>query len=137
MESELRALVLRYAVAVDDRDFDRLAMVFTPDAVLDTGRAVRSGLDEIRSAMEGLHRYESTDHRVGESAFRPEPDSDATRAAGVVACEAHHVGVVDSRHVDRVMVIEYQDSYVVTDAGWRIAARRLVLLREDVIDLQG
>ena len=50
---------------------------------------------------------------------------------------SEHDDAVDSRHVDRVMVIEYQDSYVVTDAGWRIAARRLVLLREDVIDLQG
>jgi uncharacterized protein (TIGR02246 family) len=42
-----REAAWRYAVAVDTQDFDLLASVFTPDAVLTTRRGSRHGRDEI------------------------------------------------------------------------------------------
>lgn len=131
--SELRALVRRYAQTIDRRTFDELSSVFTEDARLDTGRAVRNGLDEICAAMEGLRRYESTEHRVGTITVDVEPQM--TTATGSVSCDAHHVGLIDGRRTDRVMRIEYHDRYRLTGAGWRIEARRLDLLGEDVVTL--
>ena len=125
-ESELRALVERYAAIVDGRTFERFGEVFTPDAVLETARGVRAGLDEIRTAMQGLHRYVSTDHRVGGSSVA----LDGETATGLVACEAHHV---DDTGADRVMTITYHDRYVATPDGWRIAHRRLEVLDERTI----
>lgn len=125
-ESDLRALVERYAATVDARTFDRFHEVFTPDAVLETARGVRSGLEEIEAAMQGLHRYVSTDHRVGDSSVA----LDGETATGLVACEAHHV---DDTGADRVMTITYHDRYVTTPDGWRIAHRRLEVLDERTI----
>ena len=116
--NELRALVERYAAIVDQRRFEELSTVFTADAVLTTGNGVRRGVDEIVTAMAGLHRYVETRHEVGDTTFAVTGDG----ATGTVACEAHHL---DEHDRDRVMTITYRDRYVATDAGWRIAERTL------------
>ncbi|MAJ89222.1 MAG: hypothetical protein CL416_06480, partial [Acidimicrobiaceae bacterium] len=96
----LRMLVRRYAEIVDTRAFGAFDEVFTTEAVLETGNGRRVGLDEIRTAMQGLHRYEATDHQVGASTFAIDGD----RATGTVECEAHHWSTNDSGHrTDRVM----------------------------------
>lgn len=117
----LADLAARYAHAVDSRDFAVLAEVFTPDATLDTGRAVRVGIDEITEAMQGLLRYEVTSHLVGQQLVEPV----GTGATGVTYCTAHHLTVDGDHRTDRVMHIHYHDRFVRTPAGWRIASRRL------------
>ena len=52
--AEVADLTALYAVIVDERDFARFDEVFTPDALLDTGRGHRSGLTEITAAMEAF-----------------------------------------------------------------------------------
>ena len=100
----LQMLVRRYAEIVDTRTFDAFDEVFTTEAELETGNGRRVGLDEIRAAMQGLHRYEATDHRVGASTFTV----DGERATGTVECEAHHWSTNGSGHrTDRVMTITY------------------------------
>ena len=103
-ESDLRALVERYATAVDARDFDRLADVFVADGVLVTPTGERAGLDAIQAAMQSLHRYDSTDHIVGGSTV----EIDGSTAAGQVDCVAHHY--TDGGATDRVMQITYHDT---------------------------
>ena len=120
-ETELRALVERYAAVVDSRVFDDLASVFVPDAALITPQGDRRGLGAIRTAMNGLHRYDSTTHVVGPADFAV----DMGEATGEVECVAHHVA--DS--TDRVMVITYHDAYVRTEDGWRIRERQLEVHR--------
>ena len=108
--------------------------MFTTEAVLETGNGRRVGLDEIRTAMQGLHRYEATDHQVGASTFAIDGD----RAAGTVECEAHHWSTNDSGHrTDRVMTITYHDRYEQTPAGWRLTHRRLDIHRIDEVDADG
>ena len=115
-------LVALYAVAVDSRTFDRLDQVFADDGVLETAHGVRRGLPEIVAAMQGLLRYESTHHVVGQTTLEPAGDG---RVAGVTYCEAHHLSVEDEGKVDQVKHIRYHDTFVQTPKGWRIAARRL------------
>ena len=124
---QLRSLVERYAAVVDRRRFAELGDVFLSTGVLVTGHGTRDGLDEIRAVMEGLHRYEATDHRVGASRFTVEGDA----ARGQVECEAHHWSTVDGERIDRVMVITYHDTYERTAAGWRIVHRRLEIHRQE------
>lgn len=130
----LQMLVRRYAEIVDTRAFDAFDKVFTTEAVLETGNGRRVGLDEIRTAMQGLHRYEATDHQVGASTFAIDGD----RATGTVECEAHHWSTNDSGHrTDRVMTITYHDRYEQTPAGWRLTHRRLDIHRIDEVDADG
>ncbi|MAJ88833.1 MAG: hypothetical protein CL416_04425 [Acidimicrobiaceae bacterium] len=130
----LRMLVRRYAEIVDTRTFDAFDEVFTDEAELETGNGRRVGLDEIRAAMEGLHRYEATDHRVGASTFAV----DGERANGTIECEAHHWSTNGSgSRTDRVMTITYHDRYEHTPAGWRLRHRRLDIHRIDEVDDDG
>lgn len=126
----LADLAARYAVTVDLRDFDRLRDVFVPDCRLDTGRAVRDGIEAVVAAMQGLHRYEATSHVLGQQLL--EPDGDDVR--GITYCTAHHLLVDDvdgDLRTDTVMHIRYHDRFVTTGAGWRIATRRLEIVWTD------
>lgn len=123
----LHDLVSRYALSVDTRDFDGLRQVFVPDAELDTGRSVRSGVDEILTAMEGLRRYVATTHLIGQQLVEGGPDD----ATGVVYCTAHHLSGDEGKQTDMVMHIRYRDHYRRTSDGWRITRRRLDLLWRD------
>lgn len=128
----LAELAARYAVTVDLRDFDRLRDVFVADCRLDTGRAVRDGIEAVVAAMQGLHRYEATNHVLGQQLL--EPDGGDVR--GVTYCTAHHLLVddvddPDGGRTDTVMHIRYHDRFVSTGAGWRIATRRLEVVWTD------
>jgi hypothetical protein len=118
-------LASRYAIAVDTRSFERLREVFVEEATLDTGRSVRSGIDEILTAMEGLRRYIATSHVLGQQLVEARSEG----ATGVTYCTAHHLS--DGDRTDTVMHIRYHDEFVRTDAGWRIARRRLEVLWTD------
>ena len=126
----LRALVDRYAATVDARTFTELDHVFTADAVLETGRGRRDGLAAIQAAMDGLHRYDRTEHRVLGSEIAVEGDA----ATGRVTGTAHHWFVDDDRPRDHQMEITYHDRYVRTTGGWRIAHRRLEIHRAETVD---
>ncbi len=118
---ELRALVDGYGVAVDDGDVESFCSLFTDDAVLsvlDADGAERSryeGAAELATLPPKLARYDRTLHLVSTHHARVDGD----RARGTAYCEAHH----RSGDVDRILYIRYEDDYVRTAAGWRIAAR--------------
>lgn len=125
----LADLTARYAAAVDRREFDQLRQVFVPEATLDTGRAVRQGIDEILAAMEGLRRYDATSHLLGQQLL---DEHEAGECRGHTYCEAHHLRVDDEgQRTDQVMHIRYHDVYVHTDGGWRIKTRRLEVVWTD------
>lgn len=124
----LADLAARYALAVDTREFALLRDVFVVDAVLDTGRGVRDGIDEILTAMEGLRRYEATHHVLGQQLV--ERDGDDT--TGVTYCTAHHLRDDGEERTDTVMHIRYHDHFLLTGEGWRIARRRLEIPWTDV-----
>lgn len=126
----LADLAAHYAAAVDQREFDRLRQVFTDDCRFDTGRSVREGVDAVIDAMDGLHRYTATTHVLGQQLV----ESVDGETHGLTYCTAHHLTAGDGAEhapTDMVMHIRYHDRFVETDAGWRIAERRLELLWRD------
>jgi hypothetical protein len=120
---ELQQLVVDYANAIDQRNFDRLDGVFTPDAYIDY-RAF-GGIDgsypQIKQWLaRALAPVAAFQHLVGNMDLRIEGD----RATGRILCfnpmafqqpqGGRQVGFYG---------LWYLDTYVRTCGGWRIATR--------------
>lgn len=102
--------------------------MFVDDGVLRIVRTVgdaspteRAGRAEIVTAIAKLDRYDKTFHLVGNHIYDIEGDV----AKGEVYCVAHHVHGEPGARKDHVMMIRYQDQYIRTADGWRIAQREL------------
>jgi SnoaL-like protein len=126
----LRALVDEYASAVDARDADRFAGVFTPGgvlAIIEPGDAEPSltytGHAELRTVMNLLRGFATTFHLMANHTCRIDGDG----ATGETYCLAHHLTEDDGGAAggwrDTLMVIRYRDRYVRSAGGWRIERR--------------
>ena len=113
---QLGELISRYGMAVDDRDFAALALMFAPDgefngvrgrdAIIDFYRARTAGFTTSTHYAHGWHFDE-----IGE-----------TTARGVV--NAHAELCIDGRAVR--ISLRYLDHYVRGEHGWMFAARRIL-----------
>jgi uncharacterized protein (TIGR02246 family) len=122
-EREIAAVCVRYATAIDDRDWDRLRSCFVPDAVglhhADRPLSGRPAIEEaIRTAVTPLTR---TQHLVTNSAAVVQGDE----ASCSCYLLAQHVrdGVPGGEQF--VIAGQYRDRFVRTDGGWRIRERVL------------
>jgi ketosteroid isomerase-like protein len=135
----LSDLVHRYAVYVDARELDRLADLFTADAVLVSPEPPRTlepdverrGRADIRQAMEGVRRAVRTVHQVVGEVY-DEGDS-ADVAHGAITGVAHHLMERDGGHDDLSWSLRYADDYRRTPDGWRFARRALTI---DVVEVR-
>ncbi|NNE75027.1 MAG: nuclear transport factor 2 family protein [Acidimicrobiales bacterium] len=120
---ELSQLAIRYAAAVDDRDFDAVGTLFAADGelIVETG-AARQGRDAIVAAMRGIERYDATFHHLGQIQHWLAEDSSVR---GEVYCIAHHFTATDGGTADRVMYIRYSDTFIREDGRWCFARRAL------------
>ena len=122
----LRALVDHYARAVDARDADAFAGLFTADGVLavyesDGAEPVVEyrGHDALRDVMDLLRSFSSTFHLMANHLCR----TAGAEATGEVYCMAHHLTEAAGGATDLVMYIRYRDAYARTPDGWRFARR--------------
>ena len=122
---ELRDLAVRYALAVDSRDSDELAAIFTADGVMG-GR----GSDDVRYAgPEGCKRmiaevdasFAKTMHNVFNQTFDRAEDGEVS---GMTTGIASHILPGDgSDLVDFAM--RYHDRYAQEGGCWKFRERRL------------
>lgn len=127
----LRALVDRYADAVDGGDAATLRSLFTHDGVLrvqtDDGPVENewTGADVVRS-LDVLQPFSATFHHVGGCVFESGTEEEAR---GRIRCLAHHYERTGNGPVDLVMMIVYHDRYVTGEGpgSWRIAERRVAI----------
>jgi len=76
---QLRALGQRYARAADDRDYDAMAELFHPDAVIEGLRGT-SPIDEyLAAAREAPPSFEASMHVLGDPLVELEPGADIAR----------------------------------------------------------
>ncbi len=125
---ELRSLVDAYADAVDRNDPAGVAALFLPGGRLvvpdpsDPAHplSVRTGRDEIVTALARLGRYRALTHVVGGQVLA----EGVLPVAGVTTCLAHHVYERQGRRL-LVMGIRYHDTFGRESRSWRFAERRL------------
>lgn len=117
---EIQDLMVEYCYAVDNRDFDALDRVFTPDAVIDYSEMVgfKGNLSETKAFLaEGLTMLSHTQHIISTSQIKIEGD----RAQGRTICTNPMVIAKDG-HV-MIVGLWYRDEFVRTKDGWRISSR--------------
>ena len=120
---EIEDLLARCSYAIDERDWDALDGIFTPDAVIDyseTGGA-RGSVAEIKAwlpvAMQRFPRYQ---HMVATK--RLELDGDSARCRTILFNPMVYQGENGGEQVFFIG-LWYRDKLVRTPDGWRIAER--------------
>lgn len=124
---EIFALSSRYAHALDRRDWDQLALVFTEDAVMEfAGLPAATGPAAIAEVCaRALSPLEGSQHLVGSPLVEFGEGSRGEDSA-TVSCYFHaqHVRTVDGELALFTVAGGYDDRVVRRPSGWRIAHRR-------------
>ena len=116
---EIQDLIVRYCIAVDDRDLDAVADMFLPDATFSAVGDPPSGREEIKTYYAArLERYGMTYHYPHGVTITLDSDS---RAHGIVL--AHAELSIDGQHF--VIAMRYYDRYARYEGAWRFAEREL------------
>jgi len=120
---EIQDLFARYSFAIDERDWDALDAVFTPDAVIDyseTGGA-KGSVAQIKAwlpiAMERFPRFQ---HMVATTKLELDGDRATSRT---ILFNPMVYRKDDGTEQVFFIGLWYRDTLVRTDAGWRIAER--------------
>lgn len=119
---ELHELPGRYGDAIDDRDWERLARIFTDDATFDLtdlGGPKLVGLAEIQRFMDVEAQHPQT-HLMTNIYVDDTP--------GGVKMHFRIVALLPTEK--RVGTASYHDDVVKTDAGWRVKDRVITLRRK-------
>jgi hypothetical protein len=124
----IRALVDRYAFAVDERRPAEMAELFVDDGAVEIyleGRespvARLSGVRQFASVTDALRVYRGTMHVVSNCLVTVAGDD----ARGRAYCVAHHWYAEGGDSRDEALLLRYEDRFVRTTDGWRFALREI------------
>jgi uncharacterized protein (TIGR02246 family) len=122
---DISDLLVRYATGIDRRDWPLFRTVFTDDCELDYGEiGAWKGLDAVADFMEQTHALLGhTMHRMSNMVITVDGD----RAAARTYIDGLMMAPDNSSGVNAVGF--YDDEIVRTDEGWRIARRRITIVR--------
>lgn len=120
---EIDDLLIRYTVAIDEKDWELLDTVYTPDAKIDytTSGGIKGEYPEVRAWLaKALAPFTMTQHLVSNSVV--EVDGDTATARTMVF---NPMGTDDGRGGLNMFYVGawYEDRLVRTPDGWRIAER--------------
>jgi hypothetical protein len=114
----IKDLAVRYALAVDGKDLDTLALLFVPD--VDNGRFGR-GPDGVRRFYDqSLRQFHCSIHLVANHVIELQEPS---RAHGVVYCLAQHHVLEPDHWYDEALA--YWDTYEQINGAWLFRRRRV------------
>jgi 3-phenylpropionate/cinnamic acid dioxygenase small subunit len=120
---EINDLLIRYTRSIDDKDWELLDSVYTPDADIDytASGGVAGKYPEIREWLaKALAIFPKTVHFIGNS----EIELDGDRATGRTFVYNPMAIPKEGGEIDMFTVAAYYiDELIRTDAGWRIAKR--------------
>lgn len=121
--SAIVQLTIDYCWALDSGHWDGLRGLFTPDATADLGAGGQRGIDEIIARVSSaLGPLDDSQHLVSNHQI----DLDGRQATGRCYLQAQHIRAGADGGDLYTVGGRYEDRYVRTDAGWRIAERRIV-----------
>ena len=112
-------VLVRYATGIDRRDWPLFRTVFTDDCELDYGEIGSwTGVDAVTEFMVAAHEMAGhTMHRITNQVVTVDGDSATARAYvdALIMAQDNRSGVNAAGF--------YDDEFVRTDAGWRLARR--------------
>jgi len=120
-ENEIRAVLGRYARAIDRLDWDLLRRCYHDDAVEDRGRYQGPIDGFVEWLRETLEKLESTWHLVGTPLI--ELDGDVAHVESYCLGAQRTRPGADGRAEDRLVPCRYVDRFERRQGQWRIAAR--------------
>lgn len=118
---EIQDLIVAYCYAVDDRDFEALDDVFTPDAVIDYSEmvGVKGGPAAIKQFLaEGLAPISAYQHAVSTTQYRINGDHAETRS---VCYNPMVAAGPDGVEQTFFFGLWYIHEFVRTPKGWRMS----------------
>lgn len=123
---EIRALVGRYSVCVDDHDFATLASLFAPDAryCWHDRASVTEGRDALIALLESRIGPSGPSFHVNHDQFVDWDPRDPDRASGLVLCHAE----TSAGGSHNIAAIRYRDQYVRHQGRWLFQERSLGFL---------
>lgn len=117
----VRDVILRYAAAVDRRDFDGLRSCFTPDVEGEFGGEWRSGRDALIEFISGVAYFHTTMHMMGNAFVEISGDRASLQSYAMLT---HHGTREDGKEWQfNVSNGRYCEGLVRTGKGWRIRER--------------
>ena len=120
---EIEDLMARYCFAIDERDWDALGSVFTPDALIDYSESggAKGSLAEIKAWLpRALERFPAFQHMIATRKLVLDGDSATSRT---ILFNPMVMAGPDGAPQTFFMGLWYRDRLVRTEAGWRIAER--------------
>ncbi|TCJ37510.1 nuclear transport factor 2 family protein [Parafrankia sp. BMG5.11] len=120
---EIQDLLAHYSFAIDDRDWDALDGIFTPDARIDYTAAggIAGSLADIKRWLPvALERFPTFQHMVATTQLRLDGDRASSRT--ILFNPMVHEDATGTRSTFFIG-LWYRDSFVRTVGGWRIAER--------------
>lgn len=125
-ERDIVRVALTYCRALDSCDWELLASVFAPDATARLGSTTElTGTDEIVGrCRDALGDLELSHHLVGNHEVVVDGDSATHRCY----LHAQHVRTLAEGGSNFVVAGRYEDHFVRTGDGWRIADRELITM---------
>lgn len=128
-EREIVVVALRYCRALDTKDWQLLDDVFLVDATADlAGPAPLDGIEAIRARIRAaLEHLDVSQHLVGNHEVSVDGDTAVHRCY----LQAQHVRRAAAGGPNYIFAGRYDDRFVRTELGWRIAHRTLTMMWTD------
>ena len=124
-EAAIIRLTHDYCWALDSGDYDALRKVFTPDCMARLG-GNQSNVDEVIARVSAaLGPLDDSQHMVSTHQIRRWVDGSVT---GLCYLHAQQILAGVAGGDQYIVAGRYEDRYVRTDEGWRIAERELVVM---------
>ena len=130
-ELAIRDLANRYARMIDRRDWPELPRVFTPDCELSGQGYLMRGHAELDAGLRKIDMFSATLHCV----LNQVTCLDGDRGTGEFYCIANHIHEREGVQYKLDMGIRYDDHYLRTPDGWRLAKRVLNLIWQQDLPL--
>jgi SnoaL-like domain len=116
---DIRALLQRYARAVDERDIDALASLFHPDAQISGARGVQA-LGDWLETMRAPRSFPSSMHVIGEPLIDDDGSGVATTDTYAVV---YQIGDPEAGQSDLTLGMRYVDQLVLERGQWVFTSR--------------
>ena len=128
-------LILRYARAVDRKDWDQVRACFAPDAYVDYGRFQGGAVEVFGNIRKAFKVFEHTMHFMEPRIIEIAGDEATTETYGI----AYHRMVHEGKPKDLVIGMRYSDELVRRNDPWLFRRRTLeyIFEREDAVVVPG